>query len=182
MLFRSHSRTDFDLKNHEEFSGKKLRFFDPETKESYIPYVVETSVGLDRLFLATLATALKTEKIEDGSERTVLNLPHALAPVKVAVLPLVNKDGLPELAQKIVDELKFDYQVQCEEKDTIGKRYRRQDAIGTPLCITIDHQAIEDGTVTIRERDSMTQERVPLNAIKKIVDERVSLSSLLKKL
>jgi glycyl-tRNA synthetase len=162
-----HSRTDFDLKNHEEYSGKKLRYFDPETKESYIPYVVETSVGLDRLFLATLATALKNEKLDDGSERTVLNLPHALAPVKAAVLPLVNKDGLPELAQKLVDELKFDYRIQCEEKDTIGKRYRRQDAIGTPLCITIDHQSIEDGTATVRERDTMKQDRVPLSTLLK---------------
>jgi glycyl-tRNA synthetase len=177
-----HSRTDFDLKNHEAYSGKKLRYFDPETKESYIPYVVETSVGLDRLFLATLATALKTEKLEDGSERTVLNLPPALAPVKAAILPLVNKDGLPEFAQQLVDELKFDYQVQYEEKDTIGKRYRRQDAIGTPLCITIDHQSMEDNSVTVRERDSMKQERVSIESVKKLVDERVSLTTLLKSL
>ena len=177
-----HSRTDFDLKNHEAFSGKKLRYFDPETKESYIPFVVETSVGLDRLFLATISTALKNEKLEDGSERTVMNLPPALAPVKAAILPLVNKDGLPELAHQLFNNLKFRYQIQYEEKDTIGKRYRRQDAIGTPYCITIDHQSVEDGTVTLRERDSMQQERVPLENVEKIIDDKVNLTSLLKKL
>ena len=177
-----HSRTDFDLKNHEAFSGKKLRYFDPETKESYIPYVVETSVGLDRLFLATISTALKNEKLEDGSERTVMNLPPALAPVKAAILPLVNKDGLPELAHQLFNDLKFRYQIQYEEKDTIGKRYRRQDAIGTPYCITIDHQSVDDGTVTLRERDSMQQERVDLENVEKIIDDKVNLTSLLKKL
>jgi glycyl-tRNA synthetase len=177
-----HSRTDFDLKNHEAFSGKKLRYFDPETKESYIPFVVETSVGLDRLFLATISTALKNEKLEDGSERTVMNLPPALAPVKAAILPLVNKDGLPELAHQLFNDLKFRYQIQYEEKDTIGKRYRRQDAIGTPYCITIDHQSVDDGTVTLRERDSMQQERVPLENVEKIIDDKVNLTSLLKKL
>ncbi|MFN5460440.1 MAG: glycine--tRNA ligase [Bacteroidota bacterium] len=177
-----HSRTDFDLKNHEEFSGKKLRYFDPESKESYIPYVVETSVGLDRLFLATLSASLNNEKLEDGSERTVLKLPGALAPVKAAILPLVNKDGLPEKAEHIFNELKYDFHVQFEEKDTIGKRYRRQDAIGTPYCITLDHQSLEDETVTIRERDSMKQERVNFNRLADIMQERVSMKSLLKKL
>ncbi len=177
-----HSRTDFDLKNHEEYSGKKLRYFDPETNESYIPYVVETSVGLDRLFLATIATALKTEKLEDGTERVVMNIPSALAPVKAAILPLVKKDGLPEKAEKLFNALKYDHMCQFEEKDTIGKRYRRQDAIGTPYCITVDHQTLEDDTVTIRHRDDMKQERVNINAVPQIIDEKVNLKSLLKKL
>jgi glycyl-tRNA synthetase len=177
-----HSRSDFDLKQHEEFSGKKLRYFDPETNESYIPYVVETSVGLDRLFLATLATALNTEKLEDGTERVVLNLPPAMAPVKVAILPLLKRDGLPEKAEKLFDALKFDHNIQYDEKDAIGRRYRRQDAIGTPYCITIDHQTLEDDTVTIRERDSMKQERIKIDAVPAIVDEKVSVKNLLKKL
>ena len=177
-----HSRTDFDLKNHELHSGKKLRYFDSETKESYIPYVVETSVGLDRLFLATLAASLKNEMLEDGSERTVLNLPPALAPVKLAILPLLNKDGLAEKAEVLFNDLKFDFQVQFEEKDTIGKRYRRNDAIGTPLCVTVDHQTLEDETVTIRDRDSMKQERVSASAVRDIVEKKVSLKSLLKQL
>ena len=177
-----HSRTDFDLKKHEEYSGKKLRYFDPESKESYIPYVVETSVGLDRLFLATLSTSLKNEKLDDGSERTVMNLPPAISPVKAAILPLVNKDGLPEKAAQLFNDLKFDFQVQFEEKDTIGKRYRRQDAIGTPYCITIDHQTLEDESVTIRERDSMKQERVAIHRVPEIMQNRVSIKSLLSQL
>ncbi|MFN6037620.1 MAG: glycine--tRNA ligase, partial [Bacteroidota bacterium] len=177
-----HSRTDFDLKNHEQFSGKKLRYFDPESKESYIPYVVETSVGLDRLFLATLSTAMEHQKLEDGSDRVLLKLPPALAPVKAAILPLVNKDGLPEKAEHLFNELKFDYQVQFEEKDTIGKRYRRQDAIGTPYCITIDHQTLEDETVTLRERDSMQQDRIKLNEVSRLMNDRVNIKSLLKQL
>lgn len=181
-----HSRTDFDLSSHQQHSGKKLQYFDPETNESYVPYVVETSIGLDRTFLLVLSSAYCEEKItkEDGSsdERVVLRIPPALAPVKLAVLPLVKKDGLPEAARKIMDDLKFDFACQYEEKDTIGKRYRRHDAIGTPFCITIDHQTIDDGTVTIRYRDTMEQERVPAIKLREIMADKVSLTSLLKKI
>lgn len=174
-----HSRTDFDLKQHEQFSGKKLQYFDQEENQSYVPYVVETSVGLDRLFLAVLSSGLKNEKLENGEERLVLSLPPALAPYKAAVFPLVKKDGLPELAQKIYDTLKIHHQVTIDEKDTVGRRYRRQDAIGTPFCITADHQSLEDNTVTVRERDSMQQERVSIGKLKEYLDERVGISSLL---
>ncbi len=175
-----HSRTDFDLKQHEEHSGKKLRFFDPEINEHYVPYVVETSIGLDRMFLAILANSYKKETLDDGSERDVLALPPALAPYKAAVFPLTKKDGLPELAREIMDELKFDYNCQYDEKDAIGKRYRRQDAIGTPFCITVDHQSLEDRTVTIRERDSMSQERVSIDELSAIIGTKVSMKQLLK--
>ncbi len=175
-----HSRTDFDLKSHEEFSGKKLRYFDPETNESFIPYVVETSVGLDRMFLAVLSSALEEEKLEDGSERTVLRSHPALAPVKVAVLPLVKKDGLPEKAKEIVDLLKHDFNLQFDDKDAIGRRYRRQDAIGTPYCITIDNETLLDNMVTIRERDSMQQERVAIQDLHGIIEKKVSLRHLLQ--
>jgi glycyl-tRNA synthetase len=168
-----HSRTDFDLKNHQELSGKKLQYFDPETNESYIPYVVETSVGLNRTFLALICNGYKNEKLEDGSERVVLALPAFLAPIKIAVFPLMKKDGLPEKAREIFDDLKWDYKCFYEEKDAIGKRYRRMDAIGTPFCITVDHQTLEDNTVTIRERDSMKQERVSIEQLKTVVAEKV---------
>jgi glycyl-tRNA synthetase len=174
-----HSRTDFDLTQHEKFSGKKLRYFDPEENENYVPYVLETSVGLDRMFLAVLSTSLKEEVLEDGSERTVLKIPAALAPIKVAILPLIKRDGLPEKAREIMNSLKFDYNCFYEEKDAIGKRYRRQDAIGTPYCITVDHQTLEDNTVTIRERDSMNQERVSISELHRIIGENVSMSKLL---
>jgi glycyl-tRNA synthetase len=177
-----HSRTDFDLKQHEQFSGKKLQYFDNEENRSYVPYVVETSVGLDRLFLATLSAAYTEETLDGGDTRVVLNLPPALAPIKAAVLPLVKKDGLPELAEKIIRDLKFDHVVTFDEKDTVGKRYRRQDAIGTPYCITVDHQSLEDQTVTVRERDSMKQERIAISALPAFMNERVSFTSLLKKL
>lgn len=177
-----HSRTDFDLKQHEQFSGKKIQYFDPELNQSYVPYVVETSVGLDRLFLSVLSSALKEEQLEGGETRTVLNLPPALAPYKAAVLPLVKKDGLPELAEKLVASLKFDYRIFYDEKDTIGKRYRRQDAAGTPFCITIDHQSLVDNTATLRHRDSMNQERMSIDAIAAFLDAHVSLKSLLMKL
>jgi glycyl-tRNA synthetase len=177
-----HSRSNFDLKQHEEFSSKKLQYFDPELNESYVPYVIETSIGLDRMFLAILSQSLKEEKLEDGSERVVLNLPPFLAPVKAAIFPLMSKDGLPEKAREIMDLLKFDHNCVYEEKDNIGKRYRRQDAIGTPYCITVDHQTLEDNTVTIRERDSMQQERVSIDKLAAIIDERVSLKSALKRL
>jgi len=176
-----HSRTDFDLKQHEQFSGKKLQYFDPELNQSYVPYVVETSVGLDRLFLAILSAALKEEKLENDT-RSVLNLPPALAPYKAAIFPLIKKDGLPELAESIMNDLKFDYNVAYDEKDTVGKRYRRHDAIGTPYCITVDHQSLEDKTVTVRHRDSMEQERIAISALNQFLEERVSWKSLLKKL
>ena len=160
-----HSRTDFDLKQHEKHSGKKLQYFDPETNEHYVPYVVETSIGLDRMFLAMLCHSYNNEKLEDGSERIVLRLPVNLAPYKVAVMPLTKKEGLPEKAREIVDNLKSDFMCQYDEKDAIGRRYRRQDAIGTPFAVTVDHQTLEDGTVTIRDRDTMKQDRVHMNVL-----------------
>jgi len=169
-----HSRTDFDLNAHQKFSGKKLQFFDPETNESYVPYVVETSIGVDRMFLSILSYAYKEEVLEDGSTRVVLSIPPVLAPIKVAVLPLVKKDGLPEKAREIMDVIKFDFLCQYDDKDAIGRRYRRQDAIGTPYCITIDHQTLQDNTVTIRERDSMKQERISIEKISAIVEDRIS--------
>jgi glycyl-tRNA synthetase len=177
-----HSRTDFDLKQHQEFSGKKLQYFDSETNESYVPYVLETSVGLDRLFLAVLSSALKEESLEGGDTRTVLNLPPALAPYKAAIFPLVKKDGLPELAESIMKDLKFDFMLTYDEKDTVGKRYRRQDAIGTPFCITVDHQSLEDKTVTIRHRDTMKQDRVAIADLHAILTEKTSINSLLRAL
>ena len=169
-----HSRTDFDLGAHQKFSGKKLQYFDPETNESYVPYVVETSIGLDRMFLAILSHAYNEETLEDGSQRVVLNLAPMLAPYKVAVLPLMKKDGLAEKAREVMENLKFDFMCAYEEKDAIGRRYRRQDAIGTPYCITIDHQTLEDNTVTIRERDTMLQERIHKDEVKRVVMERIS--------
>jgi len=177
-----HSRTDFDLKQHEEFSGKKLQYFDPELGENYVPYVVETSIGLDRMFLAILSNSLQTEQLEDGSSRTVLNIPAFLAPYKVAVLPLLKKDGLPEKAREVVNALKFDHMVQYDEKDAIGKRYRRQDAAGTPLCVTVDHQTLEDNTLTVRFRDSMEQIRIPMTELSAQVAQKVSLSAQFSKL
>jgi glycyl-tRNA synthetase len=177
-----HSRTDFDLKQHEEFSGKKLQYFDPELGENYVPYVVETSIGLDRMFLAILSNSLQTEQLEDGSSRTVMNIPAFLAPYKVAVLPLLKKDGLPEKARDVVNALKFDHMVQYDEKDAIGKRYRRQDAAGTPLCVTVDHQTLEDHTLTVRFRDTMKQIRIPMDELNGLVAQKVSLSAQFSKL
>ena len=177
-----HSRTDFDLSAHERYSGKKLQYFDPERNESYVPYVVETSVGLDRLFLALFSHCLKDEVLEDGSERTVLSLPPALAPVKAAILPLMKKDGLGEYAEKIFNDLKLDFNLIYEDKDSIGKRYRRQDAIGTPFCITIDHDTLTNHTVTIRHRDTMEQERVPVSDLRQIIDDKVNFRNLLSKI
>jgi glycyl-tRNA synthetase len=168
-----HSRTDFDLKAHEEHTGKKLRYFDPEINESYVPYVVETSIGLDRMFLAIMSTAYKEEKLEDGSERVVLNLPPVLAPYKAAILPLLKKDGLPEKAREIMADLQEDFMCKYEEKDAIGKRYRRMDAIGTPFCITVDHDSLNDNTVTIRDRDSMKQERVAIADLRQIIAAKI---------
>jgi len=177
-----HSRTDFDLSQHQTFTGRKQQYFDPETNESYVPYVVETSIGLDRTFLAVLSAAYAEEALEGGETRVVLKLPAILAPVKTAILPLVKKDGLPEKAQEVWQLLKFDLNTQYDEKDSIGKRYRRQDAIGTPYCITIDHQTLIDNTVTLRERDSMTQERISLTEIRSRILEQVSMSRTLQKL
>lgn len=177
-----HSRTDFDLKNHEKFSGKKLQYFDVEENKSYIPYVVETSIGLDRMFLAILSNAYIEEKLEDGSERTVLKIPAPLAPCKAAILPLVKKDGLPERSEAIMNDLKLDFKCYYEDKDTIGKRYRRMDAIGTPFCVTIDHQTLQDDTVTVRHRDSMQQDRVPVTILKSTLQEACAMETLLRKI
>ncbi|MEI7596020.1 MAG: glycine--tRNA ligase [Bacteroidota bacterium] len=176
-----HSRTDFDLTAHQNFSSKKLQYFDPELNESYVPYVVETSIGVDRMFLAILSNSYVEEKLEDGSERVVLRIPPVLAPIKAAIFPLIKKDGLPEKAREIMDELMFDFMCQYDDKDAIGRRYRRQDAIGTPYCITVDHQTLEDNMVTIRERDSMTQERVLISDLKSIIDKKVSIKNLIRK-
>jgi glycyl-tRNA synthetase len=181
-----HSRTDYDLGRHQEFSGRRIQYFDPETNESYTPYVVETSIGLDRMFLQVIAAAYYEETLtkEDGTQdqRVVLKLPAALAPVKLAVLPLTKKDGLPDKARGIIEELRFEFNCQYEEKDSIGRRYRRQDAIGTPYCITVDHQTLKDDTVTIRYRDTMEQERVEIRSLRDAIKEKVDLSTLLKKL
>ena len=177
-----HSRTDFDLKAHEQYSGKKLQYFDNDTNSNYTPYVVETSVGLDRMFLAVFSNSLQEEVLEDGSTRTVLRLPSVLAPTKAAVLPLVKKDGLPEVARKIIDDLKWDFNVAYDEKDAVGRRYRRQDALGTPFCITVDHQTLEDETVTIRHRDSMQQDRVKISELRDIINNEVSMRNWLMKM
>ncbi len=174
-----HSRTDFDLAQHEKFSGKKLQYFDPETNQSFIPYVVETSIGLDRMFLAVFSKALEEEALDNGTTRTVLRLPAVLAPTKAAILPLVKKDGLPEIARKIVEDLKWDFNVVYDEKDAIGRRYRRQDANGTPFCITVDHDTLLDQTVTIRHRDTMEQERLKIDALSAIIKKEVDVKSWL---
>jgi glycyl-tRNA synthetase len=175
-----HSRTDFDLKQHEQYSGKKMQYFDPELNESYVPFVVETSVGLDRMFLAVLSASYQIEKLEDNTERVLLRIPPALAPYKVAVMPLTKKDGLPEKARDIINSLKFDFLCQYDEKDSIGKRYRRQDAIGTPYSVTVDHQTMEDQTVTLRDRDTMEQERIAISDLYRIIDSKVNLRTLLQ--
>ena len=181
-----HSRTDYDLSQHQQFSGKKIQYFDPERGESYVPYVIETSIGVDRMFLQVLSASYAEEILakEDGSSdtRVVLRLPACLAPVKLADMPLVKKDGLPEIAEKIVQDLRFEFNCQYDDKDSIGRRYRRQDAIGTPYCITIDHQTIDDGSVTIRYRDSMEQERVKIEALRDIIKAKVSIVSILRKI
>lgn len=178
-----HSRTDFDLKQHQEFSGKKMQFFDPEINQNYIPYVIETSIGLDRMFLLTMCGAYKEEDLSEGDKkdsRVVLKFHPALAPVKATVMPLTKKDGLPEKAREIMNDLKFDFNIQFDEKDSIGKRYRRQDAIGTPFCITVDYESLENNTVTIRHRDSMEQERIAIDQLSKLIAEKTSWKNLLK--
>ncbi len=170
-----HSRGDFDLTQHQIFSKKKLQYFDSEINQNYVPCVVETSIGLDRMFLLILSNAYEEETInkEDGTtdSRVVLHFPAKIAPVKLAILPLTKKDGLPEIARDLMNECKPYFKCFYEEKDAIGKRYRRQDAIGTPFCVTIDHQTKEDNTVTIRYRDSMKQERILISKIKDLVLE-----------
>lgn len=177
-----HSRTDFDLTQHQKYSGKKLQYFDPEINQNYVPYVVETSIGLDRLFLTVLCNSFEEEDLSTDQKkdsRTVLRFHPALAPVKAAILPLTKKDGLPDKAREILNRLKFDFNVRYDEKDAIGKRYRRQDAIGTPFCITVDYQTLEDDTVTLRHRDSMEQERVAISELEKIIGDLVSWKNLL---
>jgi glycyl-tRNA synthetase len=184
-----HSRTDFDLKQHQEFSNKKMQYFDaevdPQTGKpfgNYIPYVIETSIGLDRFFLVTLINSFEEQDLSTADKqdsRSVLKLHPALAPYKAAILPLTKKDGLPDKAREIIDLLKFDFNMAYDEKDSIGKRYRRQDAIGTPFCITIDYDSLEDNTVTIRHRDSMEQERVAIADLPKIIGDLVSWKNLL---
>lgn len=173
-----HSRTDFDLKQHQQFSGKKLTYFDTEINQHYVPYVIETSIGLDRTVMMILSEAyveedLSTEEKQDS--RVVLKFPPMLAPIKLAVLPLTKKDGLPELAKDLINDCKTQFKCFYEEKDSIGKRYRRMDALGTPFCVTIDHQTKEDGTVTIRYRDTMLQERIALADVKKLVMEKIAM-------
>lgn len=177
-----HSRTDFDLSRHEEYSGRKLRYFDPETNESYIPYVVETSIGLDRTFLSVLSASYREETLEDGETRVVLRIPPVLAPVKLAVFPLIKKDGLPEVAHEILKALRLEHHCLYDEKDSIGKRYRRMDAIGTPYCITVDHQTLEDKTVTLRNRDTMLQDRVAIDSLSGILDKKLNSKYWLEKL
>ena len=167
-----HSRTDFDLKSHQEHSGRKVQYFDPEINESYVPYVVETSIGLDRMFLTILSHSYQEEEV-NGENRLVLSIPPMLSPVKAAILPLTKKDGLPEKAKEILKSLQFYFNCQYEEKDSIGKRYRRQDAIGTPYCITVDHQSLEDHTVTFRDRDTMQQERILIEKLQSLISKKV---------
>lgn len=176
-----HSRTDFDLSNHAKFSGRKIQYFDPETGESYTPYVIETSIGVDRMVLQVLSAAYREEQLDNDS-RVVLRIPAPLAPVKAAVLPLVKKDGLPELAQEIMDGLRFDFNVAYDEKDSIGKRYRRNDAIGTPLCVTVDHQSLEDRTVTVRYRDTMEQDRIAIDSLHAVIERETGMRGLFKEI
>lgn len=177
-----HSRTDFDLSSHEEYSGKKLQYFDPELNESYVPYVIETSIGLDRMFLAVFSHALQEEVLDNNTTRTVLKLPAVLAPTKAAVFPLVKKDGLPEIAHQIVADLKWDFNIMYDEKDAVGRRYRRQDAAGTPFCITVDHQTLKDQTVTLRHRDTMAQQRIAIPEVKEVIGKAVDMKYWLQKL
>ncbi|WP_340154335.1 glycine--tRNA ligase [uncultured Winogradskyella sp.] len=177
-----HSRTDFDLKQHEKFSGKKLQYFDHEDNANYTPYVLETSIGLDRMFLAVFSNSLVEEELDNNTTRTVLKLPAVLAPTKAAILPLVKKDGLPDVAKKIVEDLKWDFNVTYDEKDAVGRRYRRQDANGTPFCITVDHDTLNDNMVTIRHRDTMEQTRVKIEDLKDIIKAEVDVKHWLQKM
>jgi glycyl-tRNA synthetase len=177
-----HSRTDFDLSQHEKFSGRQIKYFDPETNESYTPYDIETSIGVDRMVLSVLCHSFVEEILPSGESRVVLKFPPQLAPVKLSVMPLVRKDGLPERAREIVNDLKFHFNTHYDEKDSIGKRYRRQDAIGTPYCVTVDYDTLKDDTVTLRYRDTMEQKRVKIAELRGLIEDSVSITSLLKKL
>lgn len=180
-----HSRTDFDLGNHQKFSGKKQQYFDNELNQNYVPYVVETSVGADRTFLAVLCNAYTEEVTGEGEnrkERIFLKFHPALAPVKAAIFPLVKKDGLPEKAKEIVDALKYDFNVVYEERDSIGKRYTRQDLIGTPFCITVDHESLNDNAVTVRFRDTSEQKRVPITELHAMISKEVNFKTIFEKL
>lgn len=180
-----HSRTDFDLRKHQELSGKKLQYFDPETNSNYIPFVIETSIGLDRLFLLTMCSSYREELVGEGDKqetRVVLALPPQLAPIKAAIFPLTKKDGLPEKAREIMNKMKLQFTCHYEEKDAIGKRYRRHDAIGTPFCITVDHESLQNNTVTLRHRDSMQQERIAIDELELRILKQVQLSSLFEHL
>jgi glycyl-tRNA synthetase len=177
-----HSRTDFDLKSHEKLSGKKIQYFDTDKNESYTPYVIETSIGLDRMFLSVLSNSYSNETLEDGSSRVVLKIPKQIAPIKLAVLPLLKKDDLLEIAKELINEFSSEVNLSYDEKDAIGRRYRRQDAIGTPYCVTIDHQTLEDNTFTLRDRDSMKQKRINNKDLKNIIEKELTLNSLLNNL
>jgi len=161
-----HNRTDFDLSRHQEFSGKKLEYFDPASGDRFVPYVIETSAGLDRTLLVVLADAYAEEEIE-GEKRVLLRLHPHLAPIKAAVFPLVKKDGMPEVASRVADSLRESLPVFYDETGSIGRRYRRQDEAGTPYCITIDGVTLEDETVTVRDRDTLLQERVPIAGLRR---------------
>jgi len=167
-----HNRTDFDLKRHTEFSGKDMSYFDDQTQEHYIPFIIETSAGVDRTLLTCLIDAYEEQQLEKDT-RVVLHLSPRIAPIKAAVFPLVKKDGMPEVAHKIVDSLRQHYMVFYDEGGAVGRRYRRMDEVGTPFCITVDSQTLQDQTVTVRERDSMQQDRVAMDQIKKYLDERI---------
>ncbi|WP_185855493.1 glycine--tRNA ligase [Blattabacterium cuenoti] len=175
-----HSRTDYDLKKHEFFSKKKFKVFD-NLGINYVPYVIETSLGLDRCFLAILSSSLKKEKLENGNTRILLKIPSYLSPVKAAIFPLVSKDGLPELAKNLFNKIKFNYKLVYDYKESIGKLYRRQDAIGTPLCFTVDYETMRTGNVTVRYRDSMKQKRIHINKISSIIKKETALENVLKK-
>ncbi|WP_185849201.1 glycine--tRNA ligase [Blattabacterium cuenoti] len=175
-----HSRRDFDLKNHEFFSKKKLRIF--ESKKNYLPYVIETSLGLDRLFLAIFSSSLKKEELKNGKSRIVLKLPYYLSPIKAAIFPLVKKDGLPEIAKRIFNDIRIHNRLVYDQKESIGKLYRRQDAIGTPFCFTVDYDTIKTNTVTMRNRDDMKQKRIHIKEISKIIEQETGLKKVLEKL
>ena len=177
-----HSRTNFDLSQHAKYSGKKIEYFDPELNESYTPYVIETSIGVDRMFLSIVCSSYTEEQLEGGDSRVVLKLPAVLAPTKVCVMPLVKKDGLPEKAREIMNLLKFDFKCSYDEKDSIGKRYRRQDAVGTPFCVTVDHDTLQDNCVTVRYRDTMKQDRVKIDDLHTLIDSQVNMRHLYRKL
>ena len=168
------------MANHEKFSSKQIKYFDPEDESKYIPYVVETSIGLDRMFLAVFSNSLSFELLEDGSQRTVLKIPKILAPNQCAILPLVKKDGLADFAKELKNQLKVKFKLIYDEKDAIGRRYRRQDALGTPFCITVDHQTLDDKTITIRDRDSMKQKRIKVDELENFLFKSFEISNWLR--